>query len=62
MSHALLGTPEHKRAGVGRPAKTCIFSLCADTGQNLEDQSGLLGDRDGWRERLRFRDSIWTIS
>ena len=39
--------PSHGRAEVGRQ------KLCADTGYILEDPSGAMDDRDGWRERLR---------
>ena len=43
----------HGRAKVGRPARTYIQQLYADTGCSLEDLSGTMDDRDGWRERAR---------
>ena len=41
------------RANVGQPPKTYIQQLRADTGCCLEDLSGAMNDRDGWRERFR---------
>ena len=41
------------RASVGRPARTYIQQLCADTGYSLEDLLEAMDDRDGWRERAR---------
>ena len=36
----LLWTPTHGRANVGRPAKTYLHQLCADTGCSLEELPG----------------------
>ena len=47
---ALLWNPSHERAKVGRPARTYIQQLCADTGCNPEGQSEAMYDRAGWRE------------
>ena len=51
----LLWTPSHGRAKVGRPARTYIQQLCADTGFSLEDLPGAMDDRYGWREK------VWDI-
>ena len=40
-------------AKVGRPARTYIQQLCVDTRCSLEDITGAMDDRDGWRERVR---------
>ena len=53
ISDVLLWTPSHGRAKVGRPARTYIQQLCADTGCGLEDLPGAMDDRDGWRKRIR---------
>ena len=37
ISDVLLWTPSHGRAKIGRPARTYIQQLCADTGCSLED-------------------------
>ena len=44
ISDILLRTPTHKYASVGRPATTCIYQLCADTGCNPEDLRGAIDD------------------
>ena len=49
----LLWTPLHERAKAGRPARTYIQQLYADTGYSLEDLPGEMNDRDGWWERVR---------
>ena len=49
ISVVLLWTPSHRRVKVGRPARTNIQQLCADTGCSLED----MDDREGWQERAR---------
>ena len=41
------GPHSHGRAKAGRPARTYIQQLCADTGCSLEDLSGEMVDRDG---------------
>ena len=55
ISDILLWTPSHGRALAGRPARTYIQQLCADTGYSLENLPGAMDDRDGWRER------VWEI-
>ena len=49
----LLWTPSHGWAKAGRPARTYIQQLCADTGCSLENLPEAVDDRDGWRERVR---------
>ena len=51
----LLSTPSHGRAKAGRPARTYIQQLCADTGYSPEDRPKAMDDRDGWQE------SVWNI-
>ena len=46
-------TSSHGRAKAGRPARTYIQQLCADTGCSFEDLPEVRDDRDGWRERVR---------
>ena len=53
ISDILLWTPSHRRAKAGRPARTYIQQLCADTGYSLEDLPGAMNNRDVWRERIR---------
>ena len=53
ISDILLWTLSHGLAKAGRPARTYIQQLCADTGCRLEDLSGAMDDRDRWRERAR---------
>ena len=53
ISDILLLTPSHGRAKAGRPARTYIHQLCADTGCSLEDLPGVMGDRDGCWERVK---------
>ena len=52
-SDILLLTPSHGRAKVGRPARTDIEQLCADTGRRLEDLPRAMDDGDRWRLRVR---------
>ena len=49
----LLCTPSQGRAKAGRPARTYIQQLCADTGCNPEDLPKAMDDREGWRKRVR---------
>ena len=42
LSDILLWTPSHGRAKAGRPARTYMQQLCADTGCNLENLPGVL--------------------
>ena len=53
ISNILLWTPSDGRAKAGRPARTYIQQLCADTGCSLVYLPGAMDDRDGWRERVR---------
>ena len=53
ISDVFLWTPSHGRAKAGRPARTCIQQLCADTGCSLEDLPEEMDDREGWREKVR---------
>ena len=46
-------TPSHEQAKVGRPVRTYIQQLCADTGCSLEDPPGAMDNRDKWWERVR---------
>ena len=50
ISDILLWTPSHRRAKVGRLARTYIQQLCTDSRCSLEDLPGAMGDREGWRE------------
>ena len=53
ISDILLWTPSHGQAKVGRPARSYIQQVVADTGCNLEDLPGAMDGRDGWREIVR---------
>ena len=53
ISDILQWTHSHGGAKAGRPARTYIQLLCTDIGCGLEDLSGAMNDRDGWRERAR---------
>ena len=53
ISDILLWAPSHGRAMVGRPARTYIQQLCADTGGSMKDLRGVMDDRNGWGERIR---------
>ena len=64
VSDVLLWIPSQGRAKAGRPARTNIQQLCADTGCSLEDLPKAVDDREGWRERVRniHADSVtWWI-
>ena len=55
-------TTSHRRAKRGRPDKTYIQQLWADTWCNLEDSPGAKDKRDGSRERvweIRAGSSTW---
>ena len=43
----------HERASIGRPARTYLHQLCADSICNLEKLLGVMDDRDGWKERVK---------
>ena len=53
ISYVLLWTPTYGRANAGRPARTYIRQLCADTGCSPEDRPEAMNDREKWRERVR---------
>ena len=53
VCYVLLWTPSQRRAKAGRPARTYIQQLCADTGCSPEDLPKAIGDKKGWRERVR---------
>ena len=46
------------RTNVNRPVKTLIRQCCADTGCRLNDFSGAMINRYGWRERDRQTDTV----
>ena len=45
--------PSQGRAKAGRPARTYLQQLCADTGCSSEDLPGAMDDKKGWREKVR---------
>ena len=53
ISDVLLWTPSHGRVKSGRPARTNIQQLCADTACTPEDLPETMDDREGWREMVR---------
>ena len=53
VSEVLLKTPSQGRAKAGRPARTYILQLCADTSCSSEDLPKAMDYREGWRERVR---------
>ena len=53
ISDVFLWTPSYGWAKAGRPARTYIQQLCADTGCSSEDLLEAMDDREGWRERFR---------
>ena len=53
LSNVLLWTPSHGRAKAGRPARTYMQQLFADTGCSPEDLPEATDDREGWREKVR---------
>ena len=53
ISDVLLWTPSHGRARLGRPARTYLQQIYADTGYNLEDLPRVMDYRDEWWERVR---------
>ena len=50
ISDILLWTSSHGRVKAGRPARTYIQQLCADTGYSFEDFQGAMDDKEGQRE------------
>ena len=53
ISDVFLWTPSHSQAKAGRPARTYIQHLYADTGWSPEDLPEALDDREVWQERIR---------
>ena len=53
ISDIFLWALSHGRAKAGRPPRTYVQQLCADTGCSHEDLPGPMHDRDEWRERVR---------
>ena len=53
ISDIPLLAPSHGRVKAGRPARTYIQQLCADTRYSLENLPGAMVDRDGGREKVR---------
>ena len=53
ISDVLLWTPSHGRAKAGRPARTYIQQLCADTVCIPKDLPEAMDDREGWRGWVR---------
>ena len=59
LSDIPLWTPSHGRVKAGRPARTYIQHLYADTGYSPEDLPGVIDNRDGRRERVRAGSVTW---
>ena len=53
ISDVLLWSLSHGRAKAGRPARTYIQQLSANTGCSREDQPEAVDNREGWQERVR---------
>ena len=53
ISDVLLWTSSHCQTRAGRPARTYIQQLCADTRCSLEDLPEAMDDWEGWQERVR---------
>ena len=53
ISDILFWTNKRGCASVGHPARTDIYQLCVDSGCSLEDQPGIMDNRDGCRERIK---------
>ena len=53
ISDILLWTPSHGWAKFGRPTRTYIQQLCADSGCSFEDPPEALDNSDGLRESVR---------
>ena len=62
ISDVLLWTPSHGRAKAGRPVRTYIQQLCADTGCSSEELSEAMDNREeGWERLINIRadGAIW---
>ena len=53
-----LWTPSHGWTKAGRPARTYIQHLCANTGCSIEYLPEEMDERDGWRKRVLEIDAI----
>ena len=53
LSDILLRTPSHGHSSVGRPTRTYLQQLCANTVCSLEDLLEVMDDRNRRRERVR---------
>ena len=53
ISDILLWTPSHGQAKFGRPARTYLKQLCADTGYSPEDLPRAMENRDGCLGRIK---------
>ena len=61
ISDVLRWIPSHGRAKAGRPVRTYIQQLCADTGCDLEELPEAIDDREAWWVRARdIRDDGTT--
>ena len=49
INDMLLWTPSYGRAKAGRPARTYMQQLCADTRCSPEDLQEAMDNREGWR-------------
>ena len=52
ISDVLLWVPGHGRTRPGRPKRTYIEQLCADSGCSTEDLPGAMSDREEWKRRV----------
>ena len=60
INDILLWTPMQWRLTVGRPATTYLHQVCEDTGCSLEEQLGIIDDRDRERKRkIRVISATW---
>ena len=53
IRYLLQWTPSHWGLKAGRPARTYIQQLCADTECSSEDLSEAMDDSEGWQEMVR---------
>ena len=58
ISNILLWNPKDGRASFGRPVRTCVHQICADTGCSLEDL-WLMIWTNGKRESKTSVSSVW---
>ena len=61
ISGILQLTPSHRQAKAGRPARTYVLQVFADTGCRLEDLLRAMDDKFGWRESVREIHAGGTI-